>query len=712
MMEHRRKLLIFFLFIPIGAFTFVPWVGAATAKNPLNVLIITIDTLRPDRLSCYSDEYIQTPHIDSLAGKGALFLKAFAHTPTTLPSHTNILLGTTPLYHGVHDNQNFIVRDEFLTLAEHLKNNGYATGAFVGAFPLDSRFGLTQGFDVYDDNYGSKNYQEFSYVERPAEVVVQKAVDWLENRQKPWLLWVHCFDPHQQYNPPEPFKTQYKNSPYNGEVAYVDQELGKLFAFLKKNRWEENTLIVFTADHGESLGQHGESTHGYFAYNSTLWIPFIITSPGMKPVAVDENVCHVDIFPTVCDILGLPKPDFCQGISLEPALRGKKINGLASRAIYFESLYPYYNRGWAPLTGIIQDDCKYMDSPIPEFYDLGKDFDETDNQAKGKNLDNHRKKLGELLEEQSYSGRASAAKKVDRDTLERLKSLGYLSSPQASLKETFSEEDDLKVLLPYQNQLQHAMGAYHKGNIDEGIAILQKIVQERKDFDQAYAYLATLYKVKREYGKAVEVLKEGYQNCPKSYKVITTFGIFLTEVREYEAAIQILQQGLELMDYDPDLWNYLGVAYWRKGDLDEALEAFDRSLALDHNYAIAFNNMGSVYLSKFLVKQERTDLDRAIQQFERAIQLDPEYASAYNGLGAAYSEVGDMDGAIRSWEKAVAINPDLGFSLYNLGLAYLRKGDKKKACEYLTKYKEREYNRLPPQEKKKLDDLIQSCQEK
>jgi arylsulfatase A-like enzyme/Tfp pilus assembly protein PilF len=711
-MEHFKKPFFLFFLIQICGFAFLPSAGAAPLQKPMNVLLITVDTLRPDRLSCYSDKHIKTPHIDSLAAKGALFLKAFSHTPTTLPSHTNILLGTTPLYHGVHDNQNFIVRDEFLTLAEHLKSFGYATGAFVGAFPLDSRFKLTQGFDVYDDNYGSRNYQEFSYVERPAEVVVQKAMDWLGIQKNSWFLWVHCFDPHQQYDPPEPFKTLYKDTPYNGEVAYVDQELGKLFAFLKEKQWEDNTLVIFTADHGESLGQHGESTHGYFAYNSTLWIPLIIVYPGLKPVVVSQNVCHVDIYPTVCDMLGLTKPSFCQGVSLERALSGRKMNGLTSRSIYFESLYPYYNRNWAPLSGVIQGDTKYMDTPIPELYDLKADFDETKNQAEEKNLAPYRSMLEKLQEEQAYSGKATAAKKADRDTLEKLKSLGYLSSPQASPKKTFTIEDDLKVLLPYQNQMQHAMGAFHKGNVDRGIEILEKIVRERKDFDQAYAYLATLYKAKKEYGKAVEILREGYRQCPTSYKVITTFGIFLTEVREYEAAIRILQEGLKLIDYDPDLWNYLGVAYWRKGDLDEALKAFEQSLSLDDNYAIAFHNLGSVYLSKFLAAKERTDLDQSIQNFERAIQLDPEYASAYNGLGAAYSQAGNSEGAIRSWEKAVENNPELGFSLYNLGLAYLRKGDKKRALEYLNKYKEKEYNRLPAREKKELDALIQSCRQK
>ncbi|UCE43079.1 MAG: sulfatase-like hydrolase/transferase [Candidatus Aminicenantes bacterium] len=712
-MKHFKKIFLLFLLIQILRTAFFSVVAEASPKkNPLNVLLITIDTLRPDRLSCYSEKHVHTPNIDSLADRGTLFLKAFAHTPTTLPSHTNILLGTTPIHHGVHDNQNFIVREEFMTLAEYLKGNGYATGAVVGAFPLDSRFGLTQGFDLYDDNYGSKNYQEFSYVERPAEVVVKNSIAWIAEQSSPWFLWAHCFDPHQQYNPPEPFMTRYKESPYNGEVAYVDHELGKLLTYLMKNRLVENTLIVFTGDHGESLGQHGESTHGYFAYNSTIWIPLIIISPGMKSVIVDQNVCHVDIFPTVCDVLGLEKPDFLQGISLAPVLKGKRDNRLSSRAIYFESLYPFYSRGWAPLSGIIQKNTKYINSPIPEFYDLKEDFDEVKNLAEQEKLDAYQSDLEKLIEAQSYSGKTSASQKIDREALEKLRSLGYISSPQTGKKSEFATEDDLKVLLPYQNRLQKAMGAFHSGRVDEGIAILEKIIQERKDFDQAYAYLATLLKVKKDYKGAVEILREGYKNCPTSYKVITTFGIFLTEVREYDAAIHILQEGLKLIDYDPDIWNYLGVAYWRKGELDHALEAFHESLELDINYSIALNNTGSVYLSRFLKTKDQGDLQNAITNFQKAIGLDPGYASAYNGLGAAYSRAGNVEGAIVSWKKAVEINPDLGFALYNLGLAFLRKGDKEKALDYLSRYKQKEYQRLSPKEKEKLDALIQSCRQR
>lgn len=678
-------------------------------NNRLNLLLITIDTLRPDRLSCYSNEHLKTPHIDGLAAKGVLFTIAFAHTPTTLPSHTNILLGTIPPYHGVHDNSNFIVKEEFLTLAEHLKNHGYSTAAFVGAFPLDSRFGLTQGFDVYDDNYGSKSSQEFSYVERKAEVVVEKAIGWLDEQKSPWFLWIHCFDPHQRYDPPEPFKAQYSDNPYDGEVAYVDFALNKLFAFIKENNFDKNTLIIFTADHGESLGQHGESTHGYFGYNSTIWVPLIISSPGITHGQIDQNVCHTDIYPTACDILGIEKPSFLQGVSLLPAIKGKR---LPERKIYFESLYPYYSRGWAPLKGFIQGKEKFIDSPLPEFYDLEEDFDELKNLTETVNFEKYRATLVKLIEEQSFADKMGEKQRVDREAVEKLRSLGYISSPLPSKKRSFSSKDDLKVLLPYQNKLMKAMGHYHKGEIQEGIEQLKEIIRERKDFDLAYSYLATLYKEQKDLKDAVEVLKEGLENNPSSYKIITTYGIFLAEFGQYDAAIEVLEKGLTLLNYDPDLWNYLGVAYWRKGDFKKAREAFEKALSLDNNYSIVFNNLGSLYLSLFMKTKEGEDHRKALQNFKKAIELDPNYASAYNGLGAAYKEAGNLDAAIYCWEKAVELMPDYGFALYNLGISYLAKGDKDKALSYFNKYKDIQYRYLPPKEKSELEALIQKCKQK
>jgi arylsulfatase A-like enzyme len=368
--KKLRKNFLFSLFCLFGILinAAVPLRGAEARKN---VLLITIDTLRADRLSCYSSEHVKTPNIDALAAKSTVFTRAFALTSTTLPSHANILLGMTPLYHGVHDNLNFKVRDEYLTLAEHLKKEGYATGAFVGAFPLDSRFGLSQGFDTYDGDFGLTVSGEVVSAERPAEEVVIRALEWLNQQKSPWFLWVHCYDPHDPYEPPEPYRSQYRSSPYEGEVAYVDSAMKKLFRYLEDRDLMEKTVIAFTGDHGESLVEHGEITHGYLAYNSSIWIPLFIFNPGMKPQVIHHNVSHIDMFPTICDILNIERPPFLLGISLLPSMKGKN---LERRIIYFESLLPFYDLGWAPIRGTVQGHDKFIDSPIPELYDLEKDF--------------------------------------------------------------------------------------------------------------------------------------------------------------------------------------------------------------------------------------------------------------------------------------------------------------------------------------------------
>jgi arylsulfatase A-like enzyme/Flp pilus assembly protein TadD len=657
-------------------------------KRGLNFLLITIDTLRSDRLSCYTDEHLKTPNIDSLAEKGILFSRAFANTSTTLPSHANILLGTTPLYHGVHENSNFIVREEFLTLAEHLKGYGYNTGAFVGAFPLDSRFGLTQGFDVYDDDYGGNKYQSLSYVERKAERVVDNALEWLKVQESTWFLWIHCFDPHDPYEPPEPFKTQYEKHPYSGEVAYVDFVLGKLLNYMEEKNLFDNTLVVFTGDHGESLGDHGEMTHGFFAYNTTIWIPLIISIPGVRQGQVEQYVSHIDIFPTVCDVLHIEKPSFLQGISLLPAIKRKK---LPKMSIYFESMYPYYSRGWAPLKGFIHGKEKFIDSPIPELYDLNEDFDELKNLAERKKLDRYRKQLEQIIKNQSLAENIQAERRIDRESTEKLRSLGYVSSSQVLKKEIFGPEDDVKVILPYSNKAMEAMDLYQEGKVKEGFELLKEIITERNDVDIAYYNLATLYKKAGKLKEALAVLKLGLENVPSCYEIFFTYVNYLLDAGQYDEVIKVFgEKSFREMEYDPEIWIRLGVAYSNKGDFEKAIGGYEKALSLDNELPIAFNNLGTAYLSIFIkTKDSRT----------------------YNGLGDAYSRAGNLEGAIYSWEKALELRPDFGQTLYDLGLAYFKKGDKVKALGYFNKYKESSYHLLPPAIKKKLEDLIQKCRQ-
>jgi len=680
-------------------------------KAGYNVLLITIDTLRADRLSCYSRKYLETPNIDSLAEKGILFTKTFAHTSTTLPSHTNILLGTLPIYHGVHDNSTFIVKEKFLTLAEHLRNSGYSTGAFVGAYPLDSRFGLTQGFNIYDDDYGNQHSQKLSYVERNAGKVVDSALNWLKSQKEPWFLWIHCFDPHYPYEPPEPFKTQYSGNPYNGEVAYVDFVMGKLFGYMRENDFFDKTLIIFSGDHGESLGQHGEQTHGYFAYNSSIWVPMIVSIPDIKPRTVHQQVGHIDIFPTVCDVLAIEKPSFLQGVSLLPAMRGKK---LPKRPIYFESMYPYYSRGWAPLKGYIYGRDKFIDTPIPELYDLEKDFDELKNLAETKKLKKYQKKLAQIVKNLSIPEEdEEKMSKIDRESVAKLRSLGYISSPQILKEKSFGLQDDIKILLPFHYKVMEAMDLYKKGNINKGFELLKEVIMERKDIDTAYSNLATLYKEQGELKKALEVLELGMENLPSSYEVFLTYINYLINAGQYDKVIEALNtKSFRQMEYDPEIWNYLGVAYMSKGDFEKALEAYKMALSLDNEYSVVFNNLGTVYLSLFLKTKNSQSYRESIQNFKKAIELDPDYATAYNGLGGAYLQVGNLDGAIYCLEKAVELQPDFSNAIYNLGLTYLEKGYKERALDVFKRYKENYYRLLSLSERNKLEVLIQKCKEK
>ena len=677
-------------------------------KNKLNVLLITIDTLRADRLSCYGSQNPKTPNIDNLAERGMLFERAFANTSTTLPSHANILLGVTPNYHGVHENLNFVVNEKLLTLAEHLRNSGYATGAFVGAYPLDSRFGLAQGFDTYDDQYIRTYTKIFSSLERIAEDVIKGALEWLEGRTSPWFLWIHCWDPHVPYDPPEPFKTQYKEHPYEGEVAYVDLALGKLLDHMKENSLFDSTLIIFTGDHGESLGQHGEKTHGFFAYNSSIWIPLIISYPETGPSRAGHYVSHIDIFPTVCDVLGIEKPSFLQGISLLPALKGKK---LPERPVYFESLYPYYSRGWAPLEGYIFEQKKFIDSPIPELYDLELDFDELNNLAERKKIPELKSQFKKIKDSLIPDEKVDAAQKVDRKTRERLASLGYISYVQVIKKKHFSIHDDVKILLPYINKAEEAWELHKAGKSDEGIKLLRKIIEERNNMDVAYISLALIYHEKGDTEEAIAILEQGLSVLPSNYGIFIQYMELLTSAKKYDKVITSFEKmSIREAEYDPAIWNNLGVAYAKKGNFEEAIKAFKMGLSLDDELPGLNNNLADVYCSHGLQLNDSAVYSQCFEYYKKAIELDPEYPAPYYGLGHAYRQQGNLGGAIYCWEKALEADPDFSQAHFDLALAYLNSSNKAKAFDLLSEYKKRYYHLMTPAERERLDALIEQCQ--
>lgn len=687
----------------ISALTLSTTVRAAD----LNLLLITIDTLRPDRLSCYNSTLVKTPQIDSLAAKGVLFERAFAHDPMTLPSHVNIFLGMTSLAHGVNENSKSVVAAEFETLAELLNSEGYATGAFVGAFPLDSRFGLNQGFDVYDDYYPSRPSPGEAYSERPAEKTIQAAIDWLSLQKGKWFCWVHIWDPHFPYTAPEPFGSQYKEDPYSGEVAYVDQELGKLLDKVKNTGWFEQTLIILTGDHGEALGEHGELTHSYFAYNSTIWVPLIITAPKIKAARINDYVSHIDIFPTVCDVLGIRKPSSLHGESLDPFLRGKarkKVN-----PIYFEAMDAYRNRGWAPLQGLILDGKKFIDSPIPELYDLEKDFNEETNLSPATNTASFKKQLEEIKKSNSSPLLSKADRQPNRDTMARLRSLGYVSAPVSRAKSNYGPEDDLKTLLPLEQKYDLALGLRKGGRIPESVRLLDDIIKARKDFMKAYDQLYQIYLSQGLVDEGLQVLERGFLANPDNYMSVSGYGIALVKQGQKEKGAQFLEEAAAIFNKDAEVWNILGVAYWGLGDMARAQDRFEKALALDPEDAVINVNAGSFFIAKVQDTKNPPDILRAVRYFRRAIASDPFLASAYNGLGGVLRLAGNEDEAILNWEMALKIDPNYALSAYNLALVYLEMVDKTRALEYCQMYLTIKGNTLSNAEREDIEKIIKEC---
>jgi tetratricopeptide (TPR) repeat protein len=384
---------------------------------------------------------------------------------------------------------------------------------------------------------------------------------------------------------------------------------------------------------------------------------------------------------------------------------------LPKRTIYFESLYPYYSRGWAPMKGFIHLGEKYIQSPIPELYDLEKDFDEAANLAKGQRLDVYRKRLNDVIQQLSHPDSGKARHRLDRESLERLRSLGYISSPQTERKKNFGPSDDVKTLLPFHNKAVKAWELYLEGRITEGFEMVKEVITERQDVDIAYTHLAKMYKEQEKLTEALGVLELALENLPSNYGVIISYVSYLNLAGRNDDVIRMVESlHLSQMENDPEIWNYLGLAYSDKGEFAKAIDALEFSLSIDPEFAYAYRSIATVYLSRFLKQREREDLQKSIHNFEKAINLEPEFAAAYNSLGVAYKENKQTDEAMRCWEKAYELRPDVGYPLLNLGLEHLERGDKQKALDYFMTYKNKFYSSISSLEKERLDALIRRCE--
>jgi Flp pilus assembly protein TadD len=617
-----------------------------------------------------------TPHLDALAARGVLFENAVAHAVVTLPSHTSILTGLYPPGHGIHDNAGYRLQERQRTLAEIFGENGYETAAFVAAFPLDSRFGLTQGFDLYDDRYRSHSIvNEMAMPERTADVVVTAASAWLEARgETPWFLFVHLYDPHFPYEPPEEHRRRYPTDAYAGEVSFVDEQVGLLLASLDMRDLVDRTIVLLTADHGEGLGEHGERTHGIFAYEATIRVPLLLAAPSISKRGhrVDARARHVDIAPTLVELAGLEAKTGFDGYSLsglwnEPAA--------ASSASYFESLSTHFNRDWAPLRGIYSGNLKYIRLPIPELYDVARDPLEKVNLCSEN--ESRCAELEKLLAEREIN--TATRQVVDAGTAAQLRSLGYLAESENPKVRAYGVEDDPKNLLAIDHLLNDAMGAYRRGERAIAVDMLRRAIAKQPRLGLAYLHLSYVYRESGDRAQAIGVLEEGLERGVRDSEVLAKLGLYLQEFGRVTDAIERLEQALELDPRDVDAYNYLGMAYARSGDLARAEATLSKALELDASAAMVYHNRGTLHLS-------RKEYARAVADFEKALEYDPELAGAENGLGVAYASTGRSEVAVQHWRKAVELNPSNYDALLNLGHLLARLKRPEEARIYLEKF--------------------------
>ena len=618
-------------------------------KIERNVLLVTIDTLRADALGSYGGRAI-TPSLDRLAASGARFDFAHAHAVVTLPSHASILSGRYPYEHGIRDNTGYRFPADTPTVATLLKAQGFATAAFVAGFPLVRQFGLAPGFDLYDDRLTSEG--ERIEAERPADAVVQAARQWIDAQSGKWLSWIHLYDPHTPYVPRGEWATRFPSDPYLGEVSLVDAALATLFSRLAE--LSRPTLVVVTADHGESLGEHGEATHSIFAYEATLRVPLIVAeiSPGLPAagagVTVSDPVRHVDVLPTILEAAGAPSSP-SSGTSLLAVIRGDTTD----RPSYFEAMTATLTRGWAPLRGVIVGRDKYIDLPIAEVYDLRADPGETRNLAASSG--DRTRLLAQMLQQFDVAppGRGQTE---TAETVERLRSLGYVSGGSAKAKLAYTEADDPKRLIALEQMLDRAADAFARRRVDEAVGLYEEVIRRRPETEDAYRKLALVFWRTGRPREAVATLESALKAGVTQSEVIIKLGQYLAESGEEAKAIALLERS---PGEDPDALIVLGNAYTIAGRLEDARRVFTRVLDQNPHDAVAHENLGVVQL------RSRDDA-AAERSLRRAIELDPRRAGAHTALGVLLASTGRKDEAIAMWTRALELDPSDENARHNL----------------------------------------------
>ena len=718
----RSVIAVTFITLAVGCGSRGSESSAPVPSSRPNVLLVTIDTLRADHVGSYGYRDASTPTMDALASRGVRFETAVVHAPLTGPSHASILSGQTPLGHGFRNNSGFILAPEVKTLAQDFRNAGYRTAGFVSGFPLDRRFGFDRGFETYDDHLPKGNDRRRTpYVERFADATTDAVLRWLqtasppEARQPaPWFLWVHYYDPHAPYEPPvADLADRYRQSPYDGEIAFVDRQLGRLLQSVDVRGETSRTIVVVTADHGESLGEHGEGTHGIFVYDATVRVPLIMTGPQIAAGRVSRTIARsIDVLPTLLDYAGLPPRRDVDGRSLRRAADGEQMSDAPA---YAESLYSELELGWSPLHAWRTAGFKFIKAPRPELYDLQNDPSEKANRAgeQGTRVSELSSQLEVALRHPTPS---APAQPVDTETAERLRALGYVSGGRASRPRGAALRDpkDGVRLLPRLNRgmsaartepalaireltavlaedpglfmarrtraVAYAAAGRHElaiadlrvldtegqltpedavvlgdnlrsaDRLEEAALILQRASRENPTFPQPLISLAAVRIQERKYDEAAAACERVLKLVPDHIEALRNLGDLALLREDLTAAAGRYARILELDAADVPAMTKLGVVRMRSGHPDEAMRLFRDAVAREPGNAEAL-----LYLAGALAAAGRSA--DALPYFERAIKADPTSTMALNGLGLARLDLGDRAGAAAAFRQSLRLDP-------------------------------------------------------
>jgi arylsulfatase A-like enzyme/Tfp pilus assembly protein PilF len=679
-----------------------PVTGSARPED-FNVIVLTLDTTRFDRIGAYGDHTAATPNLDRLASEGVLFEQAIAPVPLTLPAHSTLFTGLLPPKHGVRDNGGYVLDPKHRTLASVLKSAGFQTGGFVGAFVLDSKWGLNQGFDTYVDRFDVSKYQQVSLggVARRATEVVDNAMPWLEQRAgERFFAWLHFYDAHTPYDPPEPFRSRFADRRYAGEIAYVDHEIGRVLRWLDTNQLSDRTIVVAIGDHGESLNEHGEATHGLFVYDATMRIPFIVRAPyqAMRGRRVPSTVRTEDVMPTLLDLLGHPTPDGIQGQTLVPLMTGAARD--LNLEAYSESLYARNHFGWSELKALRTGRFKYINTTRPELYDLQKDPGEQ------KNIFGEQRQIADRMAEAlarlgaEEAGASAGPSAVDPETRERLAALGYIGSFAETARRDGAVLPDPKDKIDIFNLMTAAREA-DDGDTHAMLNRLKQVVAQDPNVLDAWVMLGNEYFRQGDFKTAADRYSRALTINPSYDLAIVNLAGAYRAMRDYDAAIVGYERYLEKDPKNAWIRYQLGELYVETGDLAKAESAFQQSLADDTRVAAARNALGVVAIKRgdlagaethiraalaqksdvrlahfnlALIAEQRRDYQTAIDMYRREIDTQANAFKAAFNLGRLYEQLGNRPEQEAALRKSIELNPRFAEGHFYLAKLYLDEG--------------------------------------